>query len=238
MGPSIILWDRSGGERHRRKISRFDRYEFDLHSVSALGLPFLIESKLIPGSIHLPLIQFARSHQFAHYWFIEYDVRFTGDWKKLFEYFEGSNADFLSSHVMRYSNLPKWFWWKSLSHRRESVADAKKIRSFNPIFRISHQALRYIDNAQKNGWVGHNEVLIATLLHQAGFKIRDFGGIGEFVAAADHNRFYLDSGPVPHRDMVVKGSLRFRPAYRFVWFRPRNKLYHPVKWSFQLAHLQ
>ena len=236
-GPYLLLWDRSGNKRYGDKVSRLPKYEFDIDSVSALGLPFFRESKLIPGSMHLPLIQFARANQFDYYWFIEYDVRFTGDWQALFQHFEQSDADFIASHIMRYSNLPSWFWWKSLSHPKEGITNAEKLRSYNPIYRISWRALQHIDRMQKKGWVGHNEVLIPTLLHHAGFKLRDFGGIGEFVETADYNRFYLDPGPEPDHNVTDGGSFRYHPPCHFMWFRPRNKLYHPVKGNISVRSL-
>lgn len=227
----LILWDKSGNSLYGNQISQLPRYEFDLKSVSELGLKFFRRSKLQPGNVHFPLIQYSRSHPSEYYWFIEHDVRFTGDWQLIFDYFKLSNADYITSYLTRYKDHPRWTWWNALSHPTEKVSNSQKIRSFNPIFRISHRALKYIESKQKQGWVGHQELLIPTLLHGAGFSLRDIGGSGAFVEPQDRNRFYYDPGPDPVRDFRATGSIRWQPPYRVAWHKPKNKLYHPVVWK-------
>ena len=79
------------------------------------------------------------------------------------------------------------------------------IRSFNPIFRISFDSLKHIDEMHSNGWKGHNEVLIPTLLHRKGFKIKDLDNNGNFV-----------------------GSMRPYWSFICLLFKPKNKLFHPI----------
>jgi len=45
---------------------------------------------------------------FARYWVVEYDVRFTGHWGSLFAAFEDSPSDFLSTSVRRRRDNPVW----------------------------------------------------------------------------------------------------------------------------------
>ena len=228
LGPCLVLWDRAGNARHRSQIARFPRYVFDLQSLSVLNIPFFRESGVTPGSTHFPLIQYALDHPCDHYWFIEYDVRFKGAWRLLFERIKNADDDFIATHVHRYSDESKsWHWWSALAHPTDTVPDRLKIRSFNPIFRISHQALMFIKSAHEQGWVGHQELLLATLLDRAGFKLRDFGGVGEFAAPPDRNRFYLNYRP--DRKIMSGSTVRWDPPHYFVWHRPNNKLYHPVK---------
>ena len=65
-----------------------------------------------------------------------------------------------------------------------------RIRSFNPIYRISGKALAHIHRALSEKWIGHHEVLLPTLLYHQGFRLLDFGGEGEFVADGGENLFY------------------------------------------------
>lgn len=228
MGPCLVLWDRSGSPRHQHKVSRFPRHEFDLQSLSSLKLPLLCESNITPGCVHFPLIQYAHAHPFEYYWLIEHDVRFTGNWSLLFDYFESADDDLIGTHIERHTTLSsQWYWWSSLTHPTKKIPDTQKLRCFMPIYRISLRALLYIERMHKQGWVGHMELLIPTLLAQGGFKLRDFGGVGEFVGPADRNRFYLDYGW--DQETMQKGTMRWQPPHYFVWYKPNNKLYHPVK---------
>jgi len=90
------------------------------------------------------------------------------------------------------------------------------IKSFNPIYRLSNSALQHLDTAFQNGWGGHHEVSIPSVLHHLGLKIQDFGGVGSFVPRGCKYRFYNSES---------------------MWFKPlsagdrKNYLYHPVKES-------
>lgn len=85
------------------------------------------------------------------------------------------------------------FWWDTLKFNSAPQSDAFKIRSFNPLFRISNEALRFIDQSLLQGWEGHYEVLLPTLLKTAGFSIAEFGGSGPYVLPGCENKFYLAS---------------------------------------------
>jgi hypothetical protein len=234
-GDALLLWDQAGNARHADRVAALPRYEFDRDRLPDLGYPFLRPSRMLPGSTHFPLLKFARERPHDTYWFIEYDVRFTGDWRVLFEHFESSEEDFISCRMGRCDAEPDWLWWDSLTHPDEVIPIEKRLRSFNPIYRISHRALQHIDQMHRQGWRGHHEVLLPTLLDQGGFTLRDFGGTGPLVHPDDHNRFYLEpeseDGPNP---WVGTGSMRWRPHFLFLLWRPRNKLFHPVSpslWS-------
>jgi hypothetical protein len=102
------------------------------------------------------------------------------------------------------------------SHPEEEIPLSDRIASFNPVYRISKEALSYLDQKQRAGWCGHFEVLIPTLLFRANFRLQDIGGSGQFVMPGEENRFY------------TKKTLRHSPAFDHVGWR-KNKLYHPVK---------
>ena len=171
------------------------------------------------------LIIFSREHKFNYYWFIEYDVRFSGNWEYFFRYFSESTEDFLTSHIRRYAQEPDWFYWH-LDQFDEKIDLVKALRSFNPIFRISYPALEYVCQMYLKGWTGIYEALIPTLLFHGNFTLRDFGGTGNFVLPQDINRFYLDSSSCTLSDGK---TMRYRPLHTSLSGYPKNKLIHPVK---------
>jgi hypothetical protein len=86
--------------------------------------------------------------------------------------------------------------------------------SFNPIYRISNSAMNYIDLCLRRGYVGHHEVLFATLLTWAGFKLADFGN--------------KDNHLTPVLCCCSLSSMRWKPIF-FDIGNSANLLYHPVK---------
>lgn len=173
--------------------------------------------KLLPGSNHFSLLQFfLENPQFELYWYIESDVIFNGNWKYLFKMFNGCKSDFISSYLEHNKDNPTWPWWRTLQHPSKYVPTKFRIRSFNPIYRISHSALSFIHRSLLNQWRGHHEVLLPTLLYHNSYKIVDFGGEGAFVQPGFTKKFYTSK------------TFRWRPVFSKPG-KQKNKLYHPVK---------
>ena len=173
------------------------------------------EGKLVPGSNHFPLLKFFREHQeYDYYWMVEDDVRFCGEWKVFFDNFSTNHADFLSSIIETKKENPNWFWWSYLKTGNENVSEEQLLKSFNPIYRLSHQALACIDEHLRNGWMGHHEILIPTLLNYRGFQIEDFGGNSSFTKEENRNKFY-DKTSMSLNPLIPNGR--------------KNYLFHPVK---------
>jgi hypothetical protein len=103
----------------------------------------------------------------------------------------------------------------------------RRIRSFNPIFRISNQAIAYLKDAYLSGWSGHHEVSMATLLNEGGFKINDIGGGGRFVLPGFEEKNYVTSQRDTNGDLK-SGTMRFRPLISEEEIDGQF-LYHPVK---------
>jgi hypothetical protein len=218
-----------------------DRNIKNVHTVSradlvAMGYPSL-NPRIVPGSVLFPLLHFYINHpEYHYYWLIEYDVGFSGNWRTLFSDFSRIEADFITAHVRRYPDEPEWERW-DLSHPSQAIPLEERLRSFNPFFRISNPALNFISSAYREGWHGHYEVLLPTLLQRNGFSILDFGGNGSFVPSWMTNKYYTDAQP-NRKGFLDTGSMRYRPPYA----RPgpeRNKLYHPIKpvairWKIQI----
>ena len=133
---------------------------------------------------------------------------------------------FITSHIRYYQEEPDWHWW-GLKKESHEILLKHRLRSFNTIYRISSSALQFLIEKHQEGWKGHHEELIPSLLYSHGFQIHDFGGTGSFVAAEDKKRFYLDSPP-DKKGRLKKGTMRFRPVFSKPGSK-RMKLYHPVK---------
>lgn len=209
-------------------IKDVEAYYFTDEVLNRLGYTPLGD-KLVPGNNHFPLLKFFKEFpDYDFYWCIEDDVRFTGDWAKLFNAFNNNPADFISSHIQRYKEEPQWPWWDTLKFDNYTLSLDKRLKSFNPVYRISKDALLFIDESLKDGWCGHHEVLFPTLLENVGFKLLDFGGQGEFVPTGKNNEFYIGD----YKNSIgldnSKSTFKWRPVFSEVG-NLKNKLYHPVK---------
>lgn len=185
------------------------------------------ENSIVPGYSCLPLLLFAQNNpEYAYYWSIEYDVRFSGDWKLFFDFFKDIEADFVGSHLRDYTEEPEWGYW-TLTHPTEFIPLPERKRCFHPIYRISKSGLDCLTLSYQGGWLGHSEVLMPTLLHHSGFSLVDFGGNGRFIVPGTKNLFYTGSAS-NRQGGLNKGTMRYYPPFAGVGFQS-NKLYHPIK---------
>ena len=190
-------------------------FVFTSDVLKELGYTPIERGKLVPGSNHFPLLKFYKENQgYDYYWLVEGDVRFSGEWKDFFGSFASCTSDFLSSVIETKAENPTWYWWTSLKTGNEVIAEEKLLKSFNPIYRLSSQALVCIDAHLRIGWMGHYEVLLPTLLYNKGFLLEDFGGEGTFVRPENNAKFYDDT------------SMRIAPVLPD---DRKNYLFHPVK---------
>lgn len=190
-------------------------FVFTSDVLKELGYTPIERGKLMPGSNHFPLLKFYKENQgYDYYWLVEDDVRFSGEWKDFFGSFASCTSDFLSSVIETKAENPTWYWWTSLKTGNEVIAEEKLLKSFNPIYRLSSQALVCIDAHLRIGWMGHYEVLLPTLLYNKGFLLEDFGGEGTFVRPENNAKFYDDT------------SMRIAPVLPD---DRKNYLFHPVK---------
>lgn len=224
LGSSFILFHRANNAAVPARLRDYPFYSATEEHINTLGLKPLVKNKLVPGSNHFLLFDFASKHHFDHYWYIEYDVRFSGDWRIFFDSFSDASDDFVTSHIRRYEQEPDWAWWSSLKHNEIPFDTAKQLRSFNPIYKISQRALDHARLCHNDGWVGHHETLLPTLINYK-FSVRDFGGSGEFVRRDQKELFYIDSAD----SKLSTGTMRFQNPHSWTFTQPRNKLIHPVK---------
>lgn len=190
-------------------------FVFTSDVLNELGYTPIEKGKLVPGSNHFPLLKFYKENQgYDYYWLVEDDVRFSGEWKEFFDSFASCTSDFLSSVIETKAENPNWYWWSCLKTGNEAIAVDRLLRSFNPIYRLSSQALACIDDHLRKDWIGHHEVLLPTLLYNKGFLLEDFGGEGIFGRPENNAKFYDDT------------SMRIAPVLPD---DRKNYLFHPVK---------
>lgn len=239
----FFLCDNTSG-RFSQYSANKNYFLFDVSKLIALGYPGKSASNILsgevptdsyhklfhfdPGNVELPVLLFFKAHpEYSHYWTIEYDVRFTGSWDRLFTHFDDSDADLLGTTLTHHDRIPDWYHWPSLDVTAKEVPPESHRRGFFPIYRLSHHALSQLDSDYQDGVKGHFECLIPTLLHHAGLKIEDIGGDGEYVKPGNRNRFYRNT---PQRGALTPGTFVYRPVMQRPGKEP-NMLWHPVKYS-------
>ncbi len=178
-----------------------------------------------PRNIEMPLMGFfLENPQYAHYWLMEYDVRFTGHWKDFFAHFAGNRSDLLATTIFDYDFRPGWDNWKTLRAPR-SIPEQERVRALLSFCRLSNAALQTVHRAYRDGWSGHYEVTIPTILKTQGLAIEDFGGGGRYVAPGNHGRFYRNS---PEIGGLAPGTFTVTPNAISDEYPP-NLLWHPIK---------
>ena len=187
-----------------------------------------IQETLIPGSCHFPILYFYKNNPlYHHYWLIEYDVFFNGNWKLLFENetILLSQADFVSCFIEKYNpNNADWTWWTL--HNNSGFKLLSSSKSFNPICRFSNEALKLLDTYLKQGHSAHSEVMIVSCMASHNLKMLDMGGIGPFTPKELINKFYVQYPGINN------GTMRWRPCYdrqEIDRMHLPDKLFHPLK---------
>ncbi len=166
---------------------------------------------------------------YGHYWLIEYDVRYTGNWADLFAELGDPAVALYATTMQRKAENPAWFHGFDfrLKTGRDVVPEAALVKAFMPITGVSNAGFRAINAAYLRGWVGRHEILWPTSIVWAGLRIEDIGGDGAFTPAARKNKHYTASPLDPNH---APGSFVFRPAileHEVATNAPL--LWHPVK---------
>ena len=181
---------------------------------------------LWPGSSDLIVMTYAiENPDYEFYWLIEYDVRFTGPWRRLFDAFAENAADLLTTTIRRHPEQPDWEWWSLLVTPDVELAEQDRLRAFLPVFRISSRAIRLLRSAYQQGWRGHYECTVPTIVNKLGLTIEDIGGNGSFVSPDNIDRFYTNTLDNPN---MTPGTFLWRPIREEPGDEP-DTLWHPVK---------
>ncbi|HEY8049190.1 MAG TPA: hypothetical protein VIE63_08450 [Ramlibacter sp.] len=195
---------------------------------SQLGLPYF-GMRGVLSNAHFPLLLFARSHPHSFYWQVEYDVELRGAWRPFLEARSDGDAALIASHFHNINEWPDWFWWMSFTRPASVAMQATQLyKAFMAIARFSHRALQEVEQAHRDGWAGHFEAVIPTVLLRAGHHLEDLNVRGPC---------YASGVPDPVPLLAMQSSVRARPAISLPELRNRGHgalLFHPVKdeWIF------
>ncbi|TWT35198.1 hypothetical protein KOR34_00860 [Posidoniimonas corsicana] len=157
-----------------------------------LGYRMLRSGQSSPRGAYAAVLEFAAAHDSVqHFWVLNYDVRFSGDWAHLFSAV-ADEVDFAAPMVVRRRDRPDWPYWDSVSAPSGDVAgtDFKLLAANCCAYRLSQRAVQLLRTSARTGWTGHEDALLPTILHSAGLLIEDLGGTGPFTPADRRGRFY------------------------------------------------
>ena len=178
------------------------------------------------GHTDLITMHYWRAHpEHDRYWAIEYDVRYSGPWRRFFAAFEDDTSDLLAPMICPRRDFPEWLFWPSLVSPGEPPDDEKALSSFMPVYRASGRLMQEMDAAYREGWGGHLECSLATIAAVRGLEVSDLGGDGEFTPERYRGRFYSGTARDKYR---APGTLVFKPTFFRTGSRP-DMLWHPVK---------
>ncbi len=182
-------------------------------ALAGLGYPYRrnpISLYELTGQADLPVLLFFREHpDYARYWIVEYDVRYTGNWRWLLDDCGQSQADLLGTTVMRYAENPAWANWPSVDTAPDDVPKSDWAKAFIPFGAATPRLLAAIDARCRRGWRGYFEALWGIAALHAGLAIEDIGGRGSFVPQGREGRHYWNTPQDPH---LRPGSFVFRPT--------------------------
>lgn len=195
---------------------------FDFSQICAVGYTPFRRGKITPGSNHFPVIEFgAQRSEYSFIWVVEFDVIYTGKWACLFQCIS-TDPGLVATKIRRFKSHVRWrYWniWNRSSPTPPEIPRNERIASFNPIYRLSRDSIQYLRKMYLEGWCGHHEVTMATLLHRGGFSLEELGGCGEFTPPQRRNRFYR-----------IGDTMRWRPTIqKTTVFLESDMLFHPVK---------
>jgi hypothetical protein len=184
------------------------------------------------GHNDLPVLSFYREQpSYDHYWIVEYDVRYTGHWGKLFDELRESKADFLGTTIQDYDQNPGWWWWRTLVNVPPSAL--QRVRCFTPFCRLSYAALAAIDEWYRKGGSGHYELTWPGVCKTNGFRVEDIGGWSRYTPEHWRGKHYVNT---PLKPSLSPGTFVYKPVFRDDWVCAHGlkhaggpMLWHPVK---------
>lgn len=178
--------------------------------------PAMNGNGIVPGNGHIPTISFAQRHEYEHFWIIEYDVRFTGQWRDFFGLAHRSEADLISSFIKAPFTDESWHHWDSIDLPCSQLA-----YSFGPVRRVSRRLLEAVKELITNGYWAHNETLLPSICQSRGWLMRDLNDLAR--------QQWGDVVYTPVSDQNVPGTFNYRSIASSIWGAESNKLHHPVK---------
>jgi hypothetical protein len=180
------------------------------------------------GSDLLLLATVQKIPDFEFYWFVEYDVDFSGTWGTFFAEFVDCPADLLGTTLYPRSLSEGWMHWAWFKGPAD-VDERSVMRGFFPVNRLSRRFIE-VYAREAGRWEGHREALFPSIALHAGLTVEDIGGEGPMTPP--HRRGKLYSNSNPH---LLAGTFRVSPPVDSHYFPnragalPANYLWHPIK---------
>jgi len=179
----------------------------------------------------VPMKFFLERPAYDYYWIIEYDVRFSGAWPRLFTDLSSSDADLLCTAMQTWAENPNWAQWSTLVTGSEDLPLERRVKGFMPFCRVSRALFEACDARYRRGWSGHPEVTWPTIASLAGLRLEDIGGNGCFTPAERRGRYYQNTAS---EWSLFPGTFVYRPSFADRnLFGPQchfnGTLWHPVK---------
>lgn len=172
---------------------------------------------------NLPLLIKNSWFRYTYYWFIEYDVHYTGNWDDIFLSTKNDNSDLIGALIYKYTSASQEKWWHWGKCKIKDLHKwCEEIRGFLPIYRISYKGIGMLKKACDLWESGFYEVFIPTIINKYGGSISQLSWKWPYVPKARENIFYKSyPGYFNHL-----GEFRWRPGHIFL---KNDRLYHPIK---------
>lgn len=108
---------------------------------------------------------------YDRYWFIDYDVLYTGDWNDIITYFEDFNYDFLCSNLLMNHRIDDCF----KVNPKGCIYDFnKQLHGFTNVMMLTNIALEYLLSIYKKGAWGMLEIFFPTVLYYNTYNNHQF----------------------------------------------------------------
>lgn len=211
-----IYWVHEGSSA-RRWLSPLPIKTFDLtEDLLASWRPVMNGNEIVPGNGHIPTIAFSQRRRYDYYWFIEYDIRYTGSWRSVFDLARESRADLIGPCIERSFSDESWDHWDSIKLPYSELA-----RAFVPIRRVSHRLVEHVTNLITSGYWAHHETLLPSACQDQGWPMDD---LNELAITQRGDPLYTSG-----LNANAPGTLNYRPAIFTTCNAKRDRLHHPVK---------
>lgn len=169
-----VFWVYEG--EHNSKILDILPISVFRFSADEINIPENSSKKgsVTPGNTPLITINFSSKNEYEYYWFIEYDVQFTGNWSDVFSLTRECEADLIAEFIEFPFSDETWSHWESIDLPYAQVA-----RCFGPIRRVSHKMLGRYGDLLASGYWAHHEAMLPSICHAHDWPMRDMNGLAD-----------------------------------------------------------
>ena len=80
----------------------------------------------------VPCAVFRKRPYYDYYWFLEYDVRFSGKWRDILALLSETSADLLCVHINKYADKENWSQWDTIKSSGSEIDKKVLLGGFMP----------------------------------------------------------------------------------------------------------